>query len=98
MSENAYIANLLPFPQSMTRSYGTVYCPPCPEGQDFLVLEIKSRTEDKDMGDNRRERTLIPAADIAVDFCRNANGDAGPDSFLGVIVCGPDGPTAKELA
>jgi hypothetical protein len=51
-----------------------------------------------DLGDKRTIDVNISAREIAQDLCREINGDAGEDSFLGAFVCAGDAPTAEELA
>jgi hypothetical protein len=51
-----------------------------------------------DLGDKRTMDVNISARDIAADLCREINGDAGEESFLGAFVCAGDAPTAQEIA
>ena len=51
-----------------------------------------------DLGDKRTMDVNISARDIAADLCREINGDAGEDSFLGAFVCAGDAPTPEEIA
>jgi hypothetical protein len=51
-----------------------------------------------DLGDKRTLDVHITARDIASDLCREINGDAGEDSFLGAFVCAGDAPTPAEIS
>ncbi len=51
-----------------------------------------------DLGDKRTMDLRVSAREIADDLCREINGDAGEDSFLGAFVCAGDAPTDEEIA
>jgi hypothetical protein len=59
---------------------------------------VTPRTSIMDLGDKRTMELRVTAREIAEDLCREINGDAGEDSFLGAFVCAGDEPTDEELA
>jgi len=59
---------------------------------------VTPRTSIMDLGDKRTMELRVTAREIAEDLCREMNGDAGEDSFLGVFVCAGDEPTDDEIA
>jgi hypothetical protein len=62
------------------------------------LTRVTQRRAVIDLGDKRTLDVRISARDIADDLCREINGDAGEDSFLGAFVCAGDAPTPAELA
>ncbi|MGB6431179.1 MAG: hypothetical protein WBF06_11370, partial [Candidatus Acidiferrales bacterium] len=66
--------------------------PPC------SLTRVTPRKAVIDLGDKRTLDVNISARDIAADLCREINGDAGEDSFLGAFVCAGDAPTPEEIA
>src|SRR5208282_4723061 len=48
---------------------------------------VTPRTSIMDLGDKRTMDLRVSAREIADDLCREINGDAGEDSFLGAFVC-----------
>jgi hypothetical protein len=62
------------------------------------LTRVTPRKSIIDLGDKRTIDVNISAREIAQDLCREINGDAGEDSFLGAFVCAGDAPTAEELA
>lgn len=93
----AYIANITEVEFSRTRTYGNFTIPAKEPGEEFSLIEIGPRKGVMDLGDKHTSEFPIFPEDIAVDLAREINADAGADSFLGVFVCGPDGPSAEEL-
>jgi len=73
-------------------SGGAVSSAPLPS-----LTRVTPRKAVIDMGDKRSIDINISARDIAADLCREINGDAGEDSFLGAFVCAGDEPTAEEI-
>jgi hypothetical protein len=59
---------------------------------------VTPRTSIMDLGDKRTMDLRVSAREIADDLCREINGDAGEDSFLGAFVCAGDAPTDEEIA
>ncbi|MGB6546935.1 MAG: hypothetical protein WBE97_15065 [Candidatus Acidiferrales bacterium] len=62
------------------------------------LTRVTPRKAVLDMGDKRTIDIHITARDIASDLCREINGDAGEDSFLGAFVCAGDAPTPEEIS
>ncbi|HYB61316.1 MAG TPA: hypothetical protein VEH50_07540 [Methylomirabilota bacterium] len=77
---------------------------PGPEGRTpasrhaCALTVVTPRTSVMDLGDRRTMELHVSAREIAEDLCREINGDAGEDSFLGVFVCAGDEPSEEELA
>jgi hypothetical protein len=94
----AYIANITEIEYTRSRTYGMFKIPGKADGEEFSLTEIGPRKGVMDMGDKHVNEFPIFPEEIAADLVREINADAGADSFLGVIVCGPEGPTEKELA
>lgn len=97
LRQRAHIANLLPIPWVITRSYGTFTIPACPQGEEFSLTVVESRNAVMDLGDKRILDQPMLAAEIAEDLARHCNADAGDGSFLGVFMCGPQGPREDDL-
>lgn len=101
ISRKVYVANIMPAPlgdwPTMNRTWGSKTLRGCAPGEEFTVLEITGAKDSTDMGDNRKAEFPISADEIAFDLCKYINGDAGPDSFLGVFICAGPVPTRKEL-
>lgn len=94
----AYIANITEVEFSLNRTYGNYIIPGKQLGEAFSLTEIQPRKGKLDMGDKHVSEFPIFPEDVAKDLVRQINADAGYDSFLGVFMCGPDGPTDVELA
>jgi hypothetical protein len=93
----AYIANITDVEFSRSRTYANFIIPARPDGEEYSLTEITPHKGVMDMGDKHTSEFPIFPEEIAADLCREINADAGYDSFLGVFVCGPDGPTEREL-
>jgi len=69
----------------------------CPTGR-VAVTVVTPRTSVMDLGDKRTMEVRVSAREIADDLCREINGDAGEDSFLGAFACAGGAPTDEEIA
>jgi hypothetical protein len=69
----------------------------CPTGR-FALTVVTPRSSVMDLGDKRTMDLRVSAREIADDLCREINGDAGEESFLGAFVCAGDAPTDEEIA
>lgn len=96
-ASRAYIANITEIEFARSRTYGNYIIPGKEPGQQFSLTEITPRKNVIDYGDNKKIESPLSPNDIAKDLVREINGDAGFESFLGVFVCGKDGPSAEEL-
>jgi len=97
----SYIANISTEDYHIAQTYGNYMIPGRKAGEEFSLIEITPRSAKIDMGDNRSFYEPISTKEIADDICRMINSDAGGEgqnSFLGVFVCGKDGPTKHELS
>lgn len=101
-ASRAYIANITDTDYRLSRDYGNYFIPGKKPGEQFSLTEIGPRKGRMDIGDNKRLEFPIMPQEVAADLVRDINGNAGGDehtnSFLGVFICGKDGPTADELA
>jgi len=97
LRQKAHIANILPIPWTIARSYGTFAIAACPEGRAFSLTVIESRNAPMDLGDKRKLDQPMLAHEIAEDLVRHCNADAGEGSYLGVFLCGPQGPSEGDL-
>lgn len=101
-ASRAYIANITEIDWRLSRDYGNYFIAGKKAGEQFSLTEIGPRKGRMDIGDNKRLEIPIMPAEVAADLIRDINGNAGGDdhttSFLGVFICGKDGPTADELA
>ena len=101
MAQKSYICNIMQAPfgeRHLSRTYGNVDIAACPDGEEFSITEISARQDFINLGDNQRVPIDISADEIAEDACREINSYAGPNSYLGVFVCRPNGPTEEQLA
>jgi hypothetical protein len=104
--ETAVIANLTAQSWSLHRNYGAFFIAPSEILANAVgaartspsLTRVTPRRAVIDLGDKRTLDVNISARDIASDLCREINGDAGEDSFLGAFVCAGDAPTPDELA
>jgi hypothetical protein len=112
--ETAVIANLTAQSWNLHRNYGAFFIRPAdiagsaPNGTTAEAMRsaqagpsltrVTPRKAVIDLGDKRTLDVNISARDIAADLCREINGDAGEDSFLGAFVCAGDAPTPEEIA
>jgi hypothetical protein len=104
--EIAVIANLTAQSFSLHRNYGAFFIAPSEALANASgaartspsLTRVTPRRAVIDLGDKRTLDVNISARDIASDLCREINGDAGEDSFLGAFVCAGETPTAEELA
>jgi hypothetical protein len=106
VEEIAVIANLTAQSWSLHRNYGAFFIAPSEIPANAVgvartapsLTRVTPRRAVIDLGDKRTLDVNISARDIASDLCREINGDAGEDSFLGAFVCAGDAPTPEELA
>jgi hypothetical protein len=110
--ETAVIANLTAQSWSLHRNYGAFFIPCADASRDAQtgdaatgappaspsLTRVTPRRAVIDLGDKRTLDVHIAARDIAADLCREINGDAGEDSFLGAFVCAGDAPTPAEIS
>jgi hypothetical protein len=94
----AYLANITDMEFTRSRTYGNYTILGKKPGEEYSLLEIAPRRGTMDYGDKRVIDFPITPEEIAADLAREINADAGENSFLGVFVCGPNGPTEAELA
>jgi hypothetical protein len=105
IEEIAVIANLTAQSWSLHRNYGAFFIAPSEILANATgaartspsLTRVTPRRAVIDLGDKRTLDVNISARDIASDLCREINGDAGEDSFLGAFVCAGDAPTPEEL-
>lgn len=97
-ASRAYIANITDVEYARARTYGMYTIRAKNPGEAYSLTEIGPRRGTMDFGDKHVMDFPITPDQIAKDLVREINGDAGFDSFLGVFVCGPNGPSADELA
>lgn len=96
-ASRAYICNITDTEYNLTRTYGNYHIPAKAQGEKHTVTEISPRKGTMDMGDRRTFDFPITPSEVANCLCREVNGDAGLNSFLGVfVIAGPE-PTAAEL-
>jgi ribosomal protein L32 len=93
----AYLANISDIEHTRPRTYGNYTIKACEPGEEYSMTEITPRRGVMDFGDKHIVDFPIMPEEIAADLAREINADAGDNSFLGVFVCGPDGPTKQEL-
>lgn len=112
-AETAVIANVTDNTWTLHRTYGTFFIngvatlssaapadAPTTESRarPCAVTVVTPRTSVMDLGDKRTMDLRVTAREIADDLCREINGDAGEDSFLGAFVCAGEEPTEEEIA
>jgi hypothetical protein len=75
----------------ISRTHGVNHIPARAPGEPYALVEITSRGDALDLGDNRRFAFTISARDIAEDLLRDLREH-------GIFVCAGDRPSAEELA
>jgi hypothetical protein len=86
----AIIASVSDQEWHISRTYGMFHIPACAKGESCSLLEVKSRSDVIDLGDNHRLPFAISARDIAEDLIQDLREH-------GLFVCAGEHPNDDEL-
>jgi hypothetical protein len=90
-SATAAIASISDEDWHISRTHGVYHIPARAPGEPYGLVEITSRGDALDLGDNRRFPFTISARDIAEDLLQDLREH-------GIFVCAGERPSAEELA
>ena len=89
-SATAAIASISDQDWHISRTHGVYHIPARAPGEPYVLVEITSRGDALDLGDNRRFPFTISARDIAEDLLQDLRAH-------GIFVCAGERPSAEEL-